>query len=118
MQYLDSRGVKIPFIFEKNSDFPIVVLKLVFRNCARSYDEIAGLAKMFSRILNEGVDDKFFKDLEFRAINLEASSGFESLEINLSCLKENFDFALKSLEKLLLKPRIEEKILQKLKINA
>lgn len=118
MQYLESRGVKIPFIFEKNSDFPIVVLKLVFRNCARSYDEIAGLAKMFSRILNEGVDDKFFKDLEFRAINLEASSGFESLEINLSCLKENFDFALKSLEKLLLKPRIEEKTLQKLKINA
>lgn len=118
MQYLESRGIKIPFIFEKNSDFPIVVLKLVFRNCARSYDEIAGLAKMFSRILNEGVDDKFFKDLEFRAINLEASSGFESLEINLSCLKENFDFALKSLEKLLLKPRIEEKILQKLKINA
>ncbi|EOI9925566.1 insulinase family protein, partial [Campylobacter coli] len=67
MQYLESRGIKIPFIFEKNSDFPIVVLKLVFRNCARSYDEIAGLAKMFSRILNEGVDDKFFKDLEFRA---------------------------------------------------
>ncbi|HDZ5112414.1 TPA: insulinase family protein [Campylobacter jejuni] len=118
MQYLESRGVKIPFIFEENSDFPIVILKLVFRNCARSYDEIAGLAKMFSRILNEGVDDKFFKDLEFRAINLEANSGFESLEINLSCLKENFDFALKSLEKLLLKPRIEEKILQKLKINA
>ncbi|HEG2605418.1 TPA: insulinase family protein [Campylobacter jejuni] len=118
MQYLESRGVKIPFIFENNSDFPIVALKLVFRNCARSYDEIAGLAKMFSRILNEGVDDKFFKDLEFRAINLEASSGFESLEINLSCLKENFDFALKNLEKLLLKPRIEEKILQKLKINA
>lgn len=40
------------------------------------------------------------------------------MEINLSCLKENFDFALKSLEKLLLKPRIEEKTLQKLKINA
>ena len=118
MQYLESRGVKIPFIFERNSDFPIVILKLVFRNCARSYDEIPGLAKMFSRILNEGVDDKFFKDLEFRAINLEASSGFENLEISLSCLKENFDFALKSLEKLLLKPRIEEKILQKLKINA
>ncbi len=29
MQYLESRGIKIPFIFEKNSDFPIVVLKLV-----------------------------------------------------------------------------------------
>lgn len=118
MQYLESKGVKIPFIFEENSDFPIVILKLVFRNCARSYDEIAGVAKMFSRILNEGVDDKFFKDLEFRAISLEASSGFENLELSLSCLKENLDFALNSLEKLLLKPRIEEKILEKLKINA
>lgn len=90
MQYLESRVLKSLLFLKKNSDFPIVVLKLVFRNCARSYDEIAGLAKMFSRILNEGVDDKFFKDLEFRAINLEASSGFESLEINLSCLKEKF----------------------------
>lgn len=49
---------------------------------------------------------------------MEASSGFESLEINLSCLKENFEFALKHLENLLLNPRFEEKILEKLKINA
>ncbi len=118
MHNLEINGVKIPFIFEENNDFPIVILKLIFRNCGRSYDEIAGLAKMFARILNEGVDDKFFKELEFKAINLEASSGFESLEINLSCLKENLEFALKHLQNLLLKPRFEEKILEKLKINA
>ncbi|ELZ8435368.1 TPA: insulinase family protein [Campylobacter coli] len=118
MQNLEVSGVKIPFIFEENNDFPIVILKLVFRNCGRSYDEIAGLAKMFARILNEGVDDSFFKELEFKAVNLEASSGFESLEINLSCLKENFEFALKYLENLLLNPRFEEKILEKLKINT
>ncbi|ECK5260789.1 insulinase family protein [Campylobacter coli] len=118
MQNLEVSGVKIPFIFEENNDFPIVILKLVFRNCGRSYDEIAGFAKMFARILNEGVDDSFFKELEFKAVNLEASSGFESLEINLSCLKENFEFALKHLENLLLNPRFEEKILEKLKINA
>ncbi len=118
MQFLEINQVKIPFIFEENTDFPIVILKLVFRDCGRSYDEIAGVAKMFSRILNEGVDDKFFKNLEFRAINLEASSGFESLEINLSCLKENCEFAFNSLEKLLLNPRFEEKVLQKLKINV
>ncbi|HEG0273028.1 TPA: insulinase family protein [Campylobacter coli] len=118
MQNLEVSGVKIPFIFEENNDFPIVILKLVFRNCGRSYDEIPGLAKMFARILNEGVDDSFFKELEFKAVNLEASSGFESLEINLSCLKENFEFALKHLENLLLNPRFEEKILEKLKINA
>ncbi|MBM0637508.1 insulinase family protein [Campylobacter sp. VicNov18] len=118
MQFLELNQNKIPFIFEENTDLPVVILKLVFRNCGRSYDQIPGLAKMFSRILNEGVDDKFFKDLEFKAINLEASSGFESLEINLSCLKENFDFALNNLERLLLKPRIEDKILEKLKINT
>ncbi|HEB7547406.1 TPA: insulinase family protein [Campylobacter coli] len=118
MQNLEVSGVKIPFIFEENNDFPIVILKLVFRNCGRSYDERAGLAKMFARILNEGVDDSFFKELEFKAVNLEASSGFESLEINLSCLEENFEFALKHLENLLLNPRFEEKILEKLKINA
>ncbi|HEB9304385.1 TPA: insulinase family protein [Campylobacter coli] len=118
MQNLEVNGTKIPFIFEENNDFPIVILKLVFRNCGRSYDEIAGLAKMFARILNEGVDDSFFKELEFKAVNLEASSGFESLEINLSCLEENFEFALKHLENLLLNPRFEEKILEKLKINA
>lgn len=118
MQNLEVNGAKIPFIFEENNDFPIVILKLVFRNCGRSYDEIAGLAKMFARILNEGVDDSFFKELEFKAVNLEASSGFESLEINLSCLEENFEFALKHLENLLLNPRFKEKILEKLKINA
>ncbi|MCZ0772710.1 insulinase family protein [Campylobacter hepaticus] len=118
MQFLEVNQSKIPFIFEENTDLPIVILRLVFRNCGRSYDKIAGTAKIFARILNEGVDDKFFKDLEFKAINLEANSGFESLEINLSCLKENFNFALSSLEKLFLKPRIEEKILEKLKINA
>ncbi|MBZ7933959.1 insulinase family protein [Campylobacter sp. W0065] len=118
MQYLENQGIKIPFIFEKNQDLPIVVLKLVFQNCGRSYDEIAGLAKMFSRILNEGVDDQFFKELEFRAISLEASSGFESLEINLSCLSEHFKFAMHQIERLLLKPRIEEKILKKIKINT
>lgn len=118
MQYLMSKGLKIPFIFEENADFPIVILKLVFKNSGRSYDEIAGIAKMFARILNEGVDDNFFKELEFKAVNLESSSGFENFEINLSCLKENFDFALKNLNSLLSKPRFEEKILQKLKINA
>ncbi|MBZ7945920.1 insulinase family protein [Campylobacter sp. RM9939] len=118
MQYLENQGIKIPFIFEKIQDLPIVVLKLVFQNCGRSYDEIAGLAKMFSRILNEGVDDQFFKELEFRAISLEASSGFESLEINLSCLNEHFKFAMHQIERLLLKPRIEEKILKKIKINT
>ncbi|MCH5336905.1 MAG: insulinase family protein [Campylobacter sp.] len=118
MQYLEFKKVKIPFIFEENRDFPIIVLKLVFKNCGRSFDEIAGLARMFAKLLNEGVNDKFFKDLEFRAINLGASSGFESLEINLSLLKEHKNYAAKALAALLKNPRFEEKILHRLKLSS
>ena len=115
MQYLEHEGVKVPFIFEQNFDFPVVLLRLVFRNCGRSFDEVAGVASMFARILNEGVDDKFFKELEFRAINLEASSGFENLELSFSCLKEHKNYAFKALASLLARPRFEQKILDKLK---
>lgn len=118
MEYLEFKGLKIPFIFEENRDFPIIILKLVFRNCGRSFDEIAGLARMFAKVLNEGTNDKFFKNLEFRAINLGASSGFESLELSLSLLKEHKNFAAKALNNLLLNPRFEEKILNRLKTNT
>lgn len=118
MQYLEIKKVKIPFIFEENRDFPIIILRLVFRNCGRSFDEIAGLARMFARLLNEGTEDKFFKNLEFRAISLGASSGFESLEINLSLLKEHKNFAAKALADLLKNPRFEEKILDRLKLSS
>uniref|UniRef100_UPI0019690B76 hypothetical protein n=1 Tax=Klebsiella pneumoniae TaxID=573 RepID=UPI0019690B76 len=69
MRYLETKGVKIPFIFEKNDDFPIIYFRLIFRNCGRSFDELAGVASMFARLLNEGVNDRFFKDLAFRAIS-------------------------------------------------
>ncbi|MBS4313627.1 M16 family metallopeptidase [Campylobacter vulpis] len=118
MRYLETKGVRIPFIFEKNSDFPVIYLRLVFRNCGRSFDEVAGVASMFARILNEGVNDSFFKDLEFRAINLEASSAFENLELSFSCLSEHKNYAFKALAKLLKNPRFEEKILQRLKLNT
>ena len=119
MQYLNINDINVPFIFEKNSDLPIVVLKLVFKNSGRISDENhAGLARMFARILNEGVDDIFFKELEFNAINLNASSSFETFEINLSCLKENYKLALEKLIYLLLNPRFNKKLLEKLKISA
>ncbi|MEB2820779.1 pitrilysin family protein [Campylobacter upsaliensis] len=118
MRYLETKGVKIPFIFEKNDDFPIIYFRLIFRNCGRSFDEVAGVASMFARLLNEGVNDRFFKDLEFRAISLEASSAFENLELSFSCLSEHKNYAFKALANLLQNPRFEEKTLQRLKINA
>ena len=89
-------------------------------NATKTHANIApaGTARMFARLLNEGVDEKFFKDLEFYAINLNASSGFESFEISLSCLKEHFEFALKKLAELLKSPQFDEKLLAKLKTTA
>lgn len=80
--------------------------------------DVAGLARMFARLLNEGTDERFFKELEFRAINLSASSGFESFELGISCLKEHFKFALKKLCELLKSPNFDEKILAKLKTTT
>ena len=78
----------------------------------------AGTARLFARLLNEGVDERFFKDLELYAINLNASSGFESFELSLSCLKEHFNFALKKLALLLKNPQFDEKLLKRLKTTA
>ncbi|WP_205590625.1 hypothetical protein, partial [Klebsiella pneumoniae] len=77
MRYLETKGVKIPFIFEKNDDFPIIYFRLIFRNCGRSFDEVAILASMFARLLYEDVNARFFQALDFRATSLEASSSFE-----------------------------------------
>lgn len=119
LSYLNTKNTQIPFIFEENNDLPVVFLKLHFARSGKAYEgEVAGLARMFARLLNEGCDEVFFKELDFYAINLEAHSGFESFEISISCLKEHFEFALKKLVLLLQKPQFDEKLLQKLKITA
>ncbi|TQR34452.1 insulinase family protein [Campylobacter sp. MIT 99-7217] len=112
---LHFKGVQIPVIFEEDTDLEVVYLRLVFKNSGKIYERHLGLAKMFARLLNEGSDDKFFQKIETKAINLSSSSTLECFEINISCLKEHFAFAMKELKILLSKPRFDEKILQKLK---
>lgn len=119
LYYLNAKNTQIPLIFEENNDLPVVFLKLCFARSGKAYEgELAGLARMFARLLNEGCDDEFFKELDFYAINFEANSGFENFEINISCLKEHFEFALKKLILLLTRPQFDEKLLQKLKTTA
>lgn len=119
LSYLNAKKVQIPFIFEENNDLPVIFLRLVFANAGKAYEGApAGLARMFARLLNEGADEGFFKELDFYAINFESSSGFESFELSISCLKEHFKFALKKLAQLLEKPRFDETLLRKLKTTA
>lgn len=118
LDFIKYKGFKLPMIYEEDKSLPIVYVKLLFKNSGRAYDDVAGLSSMFARLLNEGCDDNFFKELELRAINLSASSDFESFELSISCLKENLDFALKALKNLLYKPRFDEKLLNLLKLTA
>lgn len=109
---------KIPLVFENDTSLPVIFLRLVFCKSGRAYDAKAGCAALLARLLNEGSGEDFFEELELRAINLAASSGFESFELNMSCLKEHFAFALEKLALLLAKPLFEEKILQRIKMTA
>lgn len=119
LSYTQIKNINIPIIFEAKNDIPIIHLQLVFKYAGRAYEgDIAGLANMFARLLNEGSDKKFFNDLEFRAINLSANSGFDNFSISISCLKEHFNYALKKLNLLLTKPNFDEKLLNNLKIQA
>ena len=104
-----------PLILEQDSSLPLVYFKILFRNSGRAYDDFGGEASLFARLLNEGCDKNFFKDLELRAINLSASADFESFELNISCLKEHFSFALKKLFDLLKSPNFDDEILTRLK---
>lgn len=107
---------QIPVIFEENHDLPIFVLRLVFKNAGKAYEgDIDGLANMFARLLNEGSDENFFKELELRAIDFSANSGFESFELSISCLKEHAYFAVEKLSLLFERVNFDENLLTRLK---
>lgn len=117
---LNVKGVQIPVIFEGSKALPVVCLKLVFRVAGACEDgNLSGLANLAAKILNEGTLSKgasgFAKELETRAISIYASAGFETLSIELNCLKEYFEFALARLQELLSEPNLTEEILIKLK---
>ncbi|MGB2552470.1 M16 family metallopeptidase [Campylobacter sp. MOP51] len=117
---LKVKNTQIPVVFESSKALPVVSLRLVFK-VAGSYEDgkLAGLANLSARLLNEGTLKKgsnaFAKELEMRAISLHAQTGFETLNIDLSCLKEHFEFACLKLSELLKDPNFSEDILDKLK---
>ncbi|NDJ27563.1 insulinase family protein [Campylobacter sp. MIT 12-8780] len=116
LHQLKFKDIQVPVIFEENHDLPIFVLRLVFKNAGKAYEgDIDGLASMFARLLNEGSDENFFKELELRAIDFSANSGFESFELSISCLKEHAFFAVEKLSLLFEKVNFDETLLARLK---
>ena len=111
---------KIPIIFDKYDKLPIFNLQLVFKNSGYINDtKLSGLTNISAKILNEGtLKDgaiKFSSKLENNAIEIHTSIGLETVVIEISCLKEQYNIAIKYLKKLLKNPNINIKTIDKIK---
>ncbi|WP_104697979.1 MULTISPECIES: M16 family metallopeptidase [unclassified Helicobacter] len=120
MQYIEVKRQEIPVIFEKSQVIPVGFMRLSFLGGGKINDgSLLGLASMGARLLNEGTKTlgviKFSEELDKRAISLHASAGVETLNIELSFLKEKETEALQLLQDLLLDPNYTQKTLDKIK---
>ena len=118
IEHIDYKNIKIPIIYEKDA-LPTFNLQLVFKNSGAIKNDIAGLASISSKILNEGSKKdgsvKFYEKLENRAISLHTSTGFETFVIELSSLKSESKKAMKYLNALIQDPNYSQKVLDKVK---
>nr|MBP3724897.1 insulinase family protein [Campylobacter sp.] len=119
---IKQKGVLVPIIYDYDDSLPIVSLKLVFKNSGVVSEKQQGVAKLFAKILNEGTkklgNTKFNRKLEIKDIHFSFSTGFEAFYMEISSLKENFNFALKAFCELLNDVNFDEKVLEKLKIKT
>ncbi len=119
LTYINIDDIKIPMIFEKNDLLPIISLKIIIKSCGALQNNKAGLSRVVAKIFGEGTKklgaNEFAKRLENKAINFGVYSGYESFNFELSSLKENFEYGVKMLSKLLLDPNLSEQSLEKIK---
>ncbi|MDO9055746.1 MAG: pitrilysin family protein [Sulfuricurvum sp.] len=123
LDFIEVKGVKVPFIFEEDKRLPIVSMQVVFTHSG-SIDEgkSFGLARLSGKMLNEGSLRRgsvgFADALDARAIQLSSNAGNETFVIELGSLKEEFDTGLSLLSEQLREPNFTEKSLEKVKMMA
>lgn len=105
------KGVKVPIIFEQNSSLPLISMQLIIKVAGKIENKnIAGLSNFCARMFAEGTKNlgsqKFAKNLEDRAINLNAYNGTETFIFALGALKEEFSHGLGMLKELLEEPNL------------
>jgi len=113
----------IPVIFEKQKTLPTFNLQLVFQNSGYIQDKSkSGLCDTTCSLLNEGTKElgsvKFANKLESKAISLHTAHGFETLVIELSSLKDQYNNAINLLDQLLKDPNYTQDTLHKIKTKA
>ena len=116
---LNVDGVQVPLIFEESRYVPIVTMQIVFRDSGALYDTKAGLADMSAKLLSEGTKKDgsvgFATRLENHAIHLSAAAGIETLSIELSALKSEFDEGAGLLKELLSDPNYSDSAVDRIK---
>ena len=120
LDHITVEGVKIPLIHEEDKRLPMVSLQLVFRQSGSIEDgKLPGLAKMSAKMMNEGTSKLgsigFAKVLDAKAVHLSAHTGTETFVMELSSLKESFDYGLDKFEDLLTGPNLNTESLEKVK---
>ena len=120
LDHITVEGVKIPLIHEEDKRLPMVSLQLVFKQSGSIEDgKLPSLAKMSARMMNEGTSKLgsigFAKVLDAKAVHLSAHTGTETFVMELSSLKESFDYGLDKFEDLLTDPNLNTETLEKVK---
>lgn len=123
IEEIEVDGIKVPIIFEEDKRLPLVAMQFVFQNSGSIADTTkAGLAKFSSKVMNEGTktlgSTSFAEALESRAISISTSIGRETLVMELSCLKEEFDTALGYFDMLLKEPNLTKEVVKKVKTTT
>jgi predicted Zn-dependent peptidase len=123
VQKIEVNNKEIPLIFEKDERLPLVTMQFVFTNSGSISDiKKAGLAKFSARVMSEGTkklgSNKFAEALEAKAIHISASTGRETFVIEVGCLKDEFDNALKYFQQLLNDPNLTQNSIQKVKTTT
>ncbi|MGZ5207833.1 MAG: M16 family metallopeptidase [Sulfuricurvum sp.] len=120
LDFIEVKGVKIPFIFEQDTRLPIVSMQVIFTDSG-SIDEgsNAGLARLSAKMMNEGTLKRgavgFADALDARAIQLSTNAGSETLMMELGTLRDEFDTGLGLMSELLRSPNLTKETLSKVK---
>jgi predicted Zn-dependent peptidase len=119
---LTINNTKVPLIFEKDKNLPIISMQLIFKNSGSLTDKKDGLVKLTAKLLNEGTlkdgSTGFATKLESRAISLGTHAGAETFVIELSSLKSEFSYGVKLLKELLQDPNYKKETLEKIKTQT
>ncbi|MDD4854996.1 MAG: pitrilysin family protein [Sulfuricurvum sp.] len=120
LEFIEVKGVKVPFIYEEDKRLPIVSMQVVFTGSG-SIDEgnNGGLARLSAKMMNEGTIKRgavgFADALDAHAIQLSTNAGSETLVMELGTLRDEFDAGLSLMSELLRSPNLTKETLEKVK---